>query len=660
MYKFSFLDPEHSPPLLKSEVDSFLIKPRPLPSKWIEENINLIPGAYTNPGPVRLKKIQQLIVDLFLLFSKIIIIAPTQEGKSLIAECLAFYAMSILGINGKICYAENKTAEDVFKVRIRPMIEGNACLRMLWNGKDDNLTIDKMVLKNSFWSIASAQNKNSLATFPAGFVVGAEVGKWERMAYNPVHMLLGRQESYDENMRHAILETSAYDVDDYSHQEVYGGEALILRPHVPCPHCGVYQVLEDSQIKLRPNADGSEPSHDPVCIRFEKEKACFYECINCKQEIEESHRYRMEQEMILAAPAIEEERGDGSVFKQEAEKLDAKGKILTSRKKYKTVAIVYNRLTNINFPFYECLARFFASVHDPEKKKVYDNETMARYSRKRRHRIDPLIFESRKGGYLQKGDEAFIPDEVLMITAGFDTQGPGYFGAFQGWGPYMSSYILRHDFFSSAMGANIDKEEMLRGFVQTFFSRPFVRRDGRIIPVTLAFIDRGGHRADDVDFLCSRLPALQAYIGLARIDPDKPLVRLSDEGNFYLGQSEVLSENVGALLESDNFYIPDDTGYDFINQIGNQFHVSAYDKLGGARTKWIKGRNDHYRSCLNMSLGAAKFLGLDHKLFSSEIVESIRQKRMGAAPISKKQAERPRQYKANGGGYFNRALGARR
>jgi phage terminase large subunit GpA-like protein len=657
MTTFTFKKPRHKYPLLPGEKAAFTVRERPAPSVWAEKNLTLAEGAYTYPGRLVLHPWQKYPLDLIQVFDKVIYCGPVQSGKSLLADIIMFYAMAVLGTNGLIAYAENETVKEVFKVRIKTMIEKNKCLRDLWDGVEDNLTIDNILLRSCFWRVGSAQNKNSLATFPAGVVIGSEVGKWRKMDYNPVQVLYGRQESYPQGLKKSILESSPYDVGDYFYQEIYKSGVIILEPHYPCPVCGKFQVLTDSQIKVRIPESGEEPNHDPARIRADKEKAVYYECIHCKQEIREKDRPEMDKRVIWAAPEIIEEE----VFKQKAETVTLDGKVISDRSRYDTACCLWNRLVDINFTFSECLARFFESLTSPEKRKTYENETMARFSRKKNNRVEISYLETKKENYRQNEPDAFVPDDVLIITAGIDSMDQDFYCAVQGWGPYLSSWILRHGKYYCPItdNLNLNKETMLNGFIKEFFSRPFVKRDGTVMPVRLGFIDRGGHRPDDVDYIVSKIGFLHAYIGLTYSDPKKELVFKSDTGNYYLGQSEQLSEFVGNLIETDAFFFPDDVGYDFLKQITNQFHLKKVDKYGGAKTLWVKGGNDHYRSCLNMSYAAAKILNLDTALFSEGIISTLEK-----AQKSKPKPEQPKTINherpgRDGGAneYFRRALG---
>lgn len=663
---FEFPKIKHIYPLTDPEIRAFEIRPRPLPSDWANENINLVTGGYDIPGKLTLKQYQIEPVNAIVKYRRLIFCGSTRTFKSGITDIIAFYGMRFLGVNGCIAYSETETARLIFKTRIRPMIEHNKELRELWDGNQDNLTMENILLKGSFWRIASAQNKNDLATTGAGFVIGSEVAKWEKMDFNPVDMMYGRQDAYPLELRKSVIESSPYEVGDYLYQEMFKHGNLILVPQVPCPICGKYQELIDSQIKLRGVDNQNEvdkSDHNAARIRNDKETACYYECIYCKQEIRERDRFDIEKKIKYVAPEIMIP-GDDKIL-QQAERILDDGTIVNeaARERRDTVVFKWNRLVDSTFTFYECLARFFEGVHHPEKKKVYDNETMSRFTYKKTGRVEIGNFDKKKRNYSHTGNLAIVPDGVLIITAGIDAMDKDFHWVIQGWGAGMASWILQYGviYCPIAQDTITSKENMLQKFKEDFFKIPLVNSSGKSHAVRLAFIDRGGHRPSDVDYIVSKIPFIQAYIGSNRPDPKKDLIYKSENGNYFMGQSETFSEHVGMLMDTDMWYLPMDVSSDFISQATAQYHVSKKTPEGNTRTIWVKEPQDHYRSCLNMSYAAAKMLNLDTALFREDIITGL-QKQINKTVVSNEQPEENQnneQRRVPTHGYFDRAIGNR-
>src|SRR5664279_3814866 len=181
MTSFTIEKPAHEHPLTPAERRAFRIETKPLTLEWAEKNITLVSPGYIFPGPYRAKPWQREIVNAWHYWSNVFQVGPVQVGKSVNFDIPMYYAMSVLGLNGMVTYSESGTVESVFNLRIKDMIVRNKILAENWSGKEDDLTTSNLKLLNSVWRIASAQNKNDLATFSAALVIGSEVAKWKHM-----------------------------------------------------------------------------------------------------------------------------------------------------------------------------------------------------------------------------------------------------------------------------------------------------------------------------------------------------------------------------------------------------------------------------------------------------------------------------------------------
>ena len=612
--------PEVKPELYPFEREALRIRPRPLPVDWLQENIRFVEGAYNSPpGKWVLRIWQHEPINAFVHFPKVIYIGPTQTGKSLFADGAVYYSMAVLGLHGMMIYNNTKTVSAVFSRRIKPMILGNKVLRDLWSGKDDDLSIMGIKLRNCFWGVASCVNRDDLATWPAGCVVWSEASKSKPKNYDVQTEITGRQGSYALSQRKEIIETSPNETGDLSYKEVYKLGSKILMPHIKCPHCSHWQVLQDSGIKLR-SINGEEPDHDPSRIRIMKEKAAWYPCPNCGKEIDESYRVRIfDEEVVWAAPKIVERVNDKYTFTQEAEEIAPDGSITYDRDDMLVPVFNWNRLVNPQFPFWECLARFFESRRSTETFHTYLNNDMARYFKREAEKLARTVLEAKalQSKYFSEGENAFVPDDVLVVVLSMDTQDKGFWYMAEGFGENGSRYVLRCGWIDCDI--ELDQNENLKGacklVTDALFSRPFQFKDGRRIGIMKGFIDRGGHRSELVDYICDKLLGFDPYIGDPRFDtPGKEMVYDTGKGWFF-GKTELLSYETGTKLSKRNFHLPHDISQDFFNQVLKQYQQVAEDKYGNEIKEWVHGGEDHLRDCMNMNTAASIYLGLGINLF---------------------------------------------
>jgi phage terminase large subunit GpA-like protein len=682
---FQIEKPIHEYPLYRGEQRAALIEVRPLTLEWMEKNIKLVSPGYIFPGQFKARPWQREPMNAWHYWDTVLAAMAVQVGKSLtFADAPMYYAMSVEGINGMVAYSESDTVQSVFNLRFRDMIQKNEVLRQCWSGNEDDLTTSNLKLNNCLWRIASAQNRNDLASFSAALCIGSEVAKWRKMkTYNPILMFRGRSGAYQSTSQvKMILESSPFEIGDYLYIESHKSGCLVVRPHYKCPHCGCWQEWVDSQIKLR-KIDGKEPDHLPERIRDQGEKSVFYECIGCKQEITETQRAGIDEAIIWAAPKIDEED-----FKQDAEKILDDGTIpgrLEGGKRKGFDSIIYqgSRLLDISYQFYKCLALFFESKNDPEAKRTYETETMARWPKRQSRKVEVSYLESKKvKGFYQWGEEHKIPDDVMVLTFGCDTHDDGFYYTIFGWGYMMSCWLIRHDFIECKIDANKNPQQVYAIFKESLHIEPLRWSDGTEADWRYGLIDRGGHRPNDVDYISKHMNNVKAYIGLAQYDTKKPSIYKSEKDEWYLGQPQMLSDFTGTLLGGQMMYFPWDTGADFFDQIWRQFFETRLTSEGVKKEVWIHGYagdgkassadesgtgDDHMRDCFNLAYAALKISKLDIALFNENHCKIIKEKKthLILPEMIKENKQQPQQVQQrvdprrmqSRGGYFNRAYG---
>ncbi len=603
------------------QLDALQIRPHPLVSDWVEENLSLC-GGYLNHGPVRLKAWQRQVLNSPNYYDVCLWLGPTQTGKSFLSESFAYYCMGEMKVNGFLTYAESDTAETVFSEKVKPMIMNNEVLWNQWNGDDKRLTVKRVRLNQCTWRIASAQNKNDIASHHAGVCIGSEVGKWEKSKkFNPVALLKGRQGAYhDKGYQKLVLETTPFEINDYMYIEVYQEGTLILHPFYPCPHCGNYHEYTDHQIKVR-----DDKFKSANMIRLFKQKAVYYECPNCKKEISEEDRAKVDDKIVWAAPEI-----DMNGFHQMPEKINLDGTIdnvLENGYRPWVLRICYQwpRGVDINYQWWKWLADFFEAKNDPVKLKTYQNEVNANYFTPKTSNLNIAYIENKKGNYNHKGNPLYLPEDILLLSFGADTQDNGFYYMFLGWCFGLVIKILKHGFIYCDVREQQYKDpaNVFVKFYNEITMEKMMWQDNTEAWFSSGFIDRGGHRSRDVDYICSKIPNLHAYIGLTRPDPKQPLFYESQNGPYYLGQTESISKITSTIIDSPDFYIPDDFHPELCRQLARQYFIQKKLPDGSEVEKWIHGGDDHFRDCLNLAYIAGIKKKFDKILLDKQACETL-------------------------------------
>ena len=575
----------------------FLIKELPIPVEWAKEHFKLT-TSYAHPGDFYPYPWQVEIINSIVKYDTIILCGPTRTFKSLGSEIMAAYCIDNIPMNAMFCYSKKEVVEQVFDERIRPLIQEVPAIRKYWSGTEKDLTKKKIKLMHLYMRVASAEVKSDIATFGAGLIYASEVSKYRiKPGWSPIDALKRRQEDYRIfGKTKAIFESSPLFEGDCLDVEMKRSGILNLRPYMPCPLCGSYQVLVDRQINERPRKDGKK-DHDSN--RIMEEQAAYYECLYCHKEIPEEARIEMGSlEKIRWAAANE--------------KIDKKGNI-HGRKEKTGVSFQWNRLIDHSFTFHECLARFFeAKKKGKEAEQIYWNEDMGEFWKTRTKRISNEYLRSKTISYSQRKHND-IPNDVLILLLGADAQDNGFYFVINGYGRNMNQYLIMADFVECKInetgGGNQEKDPRqvsYERFQNAVYSKPFIRQDGKKLDLMFGLMDRGGHRPKDVDYICEHMPEMHAYIGLARPDFKKSIIYQSDNGEFYLGQSVLLSQEVGRILLSSKYHLPNDIQESYLEQVLNEYMEDTTDRFGNKKSVYVKKEPNHYRSCENYCYAATR------------------------------------------------------
>ena len=608
---------KHKFPFWKGFKELFKIKDFILPSDWINEHFRLS-TAYAIQGKITLFEWQVVPANAIVYFDVVVFIAPVQTGKSMLGEGVAAYMIDNNPVNMMFIYAKKDTVEDVFEERLKPMIKDVPVIRRYWSGYEDDLTKKKLKLYPCIIRVASAGLKTEIATHNAGFVYGSELAKWPKKAFSQTKAIEGRKQASRMLGRktRTLYETSPEHDQDPSYVECNKQGTVWFRPHYECPHCGHWQVLTDRQIKEKPNGKGGF-DHNPE--RIKQDKAAWYECENCKQEITEDERIKM---------------AFGVRWMTKDNKTPFEDIIKSENRPYRAV-FQWNRLVDTTWSFAECLASFFDAINSPNPNdlKTYRNEDMAEWVKLSAKRFEDSYLRSKCLRYTQFGADAYIPDGVSILLVGVDTQDTGFYYVVRGYGKNLESWLVRADFIHCDMKESkfSNPATVLSTFTEELNRYPYQKRDGTSLPIFAGLIDRGGHRSGDVDYIVDHSPNIEAYIGGTQ--RMAPLIEQKKSG-YHIGNTENLSRIVTKQIESVIWHLPKDIQPEYCIQVLNQYDEEIIDTRGNKKKRWMCKDPDHYRDCENYLVGLVVELDLQSQLFDDMNVADIE------AQLSKKPEDK--------------------
>lgn len=465
------------PPVFGELREIFRFRPKVPLSEWSEANIVLSPEYSNSTGPLMLFGWQRAIFDAITdpAIETVVIMSSTQVVKSLALMCAIAYW--ICEDPGPILLVEPKrdAARDFSKRRLMPLTRDCPALhgRISDSVHDGRNTIQSKDFPSGNLLIVSAQTPIDLSQHTIRYLVCDETDKYgddvggsiERQGEgDPIDLAWERAMTFG-SRRKRILACSP---------TVAGqsriGKAFALsdqrRPWVPCPHCGVMQVL-----RFR-DRDGYHVKWDSSLARHLQAATSRYHCVTCD-------RPWTEQERWSAANHHVEWR---------QEKPGADPKIagfwvnhLYVPPTWKTCASITNQ--------------FLTAKDDRQSLKTFINTVLAEEWVEEGVAPDKEILYARRESY-PFGDTAVVPQGGLFLTAAADVQEnpPRLEVELRAWGRgrenWSMGYWILQAFSENGQELPVSSKELWDDLDELLY-REWMHESGRTLPILAICIDTG-------------------------------------------------------------------------------------------------------------------------------------------------------------------------
>lgn len=333
------------------------------------------------------------------------------------------------------------------KDRLAPMI--TACPALAGKvstakGRESGNTIRHKRFPGGHITISGANSPASLAMRPVRIVAPDEVDRYGESAGtegDPVDLAWKRAATFHNRK---LIMTSTPGYADLSRIDRAFKAGDRRRFHVPCPHCGEYQVLQFVNLKW--------VEHDPRTAHFV--------CTACARDIDESDKPLMLAQGVWIAEG--QFNGHASFHIWEA----------------------YSPWRR----WQQIVAAFYEAKGNPETLKVWTNTCLGE-PWEDRHTSITVNADSRGEPY-----DAEVPTGALMITAGVDTQDNRLEVSIWGWGTGEEPFAIDH----VVLPGDTSRDEVWAQLDKLLFDREFEWAYGGTLRIAGACVDSGGHRAQAV------------------------------------------------------------------------------------------------------------------------------------------------------------------
>ncbi len=565
-------------------------------TEWAECKRYLSTEASAEPGLWRTSRTPYLraIMDAFTdpKIRHIVFVAASQVGKTEVINNIIGY---IIDQNpGSILFVHPTTidAREFSKLRIAPMIRDSPAVRRRISApksRDSGNTLLQKTYPGGILTLCGSNEAHALASKPIRYVFGDERDRWAQSAGtegDPWELAMARQTTF---YNAKAVEVSTPTIRGSSNIAKSFAKGTMERWKSQCPHCGEFHEIQWKDIRYE--AEETVVNHERTYTVHD----VFWICPGCGCVSEEAVIKKQPAKWVADNPAAYA-NGVRSFW------LNA---FVSPWASWESICLKYQN-----------------ALGDTGKMQVVYNTCFGQLWEDRGDTQDPDTLLGRREVY-----EAELPEGVLVLTAGVDTQddrmeyeivGHGHFG--ETWGIEKGIIMGRPD-----DPATWDSLDMM------VFDRVLRFKDGLGLKVSTSFVDEGGHFTEWVRQFCrnrvgKKVFCIKGFPGADRPFTSPPKKQKIIIKNRYLGTvwQYQLGVDSGKQIIMDNlkvqapgpkychFPLRDDYGAMYFHGLLSEHLVPE----GKVRQRWVWTKiQGHERNepldCRNYALAAFKVLPVD-------------------------------------------------
>lgn len=482
-------------------------------TQWAERHRRLSSEASAEPGPWRTSRTPYLRgpMDAFTdpKVQRIVMVAASQVGKSELELNIIGYIID--EDPGSILFIHPTTidAKEFSKLRVAPEIRDCPTLRKKVaapKSRDSGNTVLQKTYPGGILTMCGSTEAHALASKPIRYVLGDERDRWATSAGtegDPWGLAMARQTTF---YNAKAVEVSTPTIKNASAIADSYSEGTMERWKSQCPHCGEYHEIQWKDIKFEYKTKEVNKK------KTYKVTSILYVCPECDAVSDEVTMKRQ--------PA-----------RWEADNPDAYAHGVRS--------FWLNAFVSQWASWESIILKFLNANGNPRKLQVVYNTSFGELWEDRGELEDEEGLMSRREiepyGLEENGTPVELPDGVLVLTAGVDTQdnrmeyevvGHGHFG--ETWGIEKGIVMGRPD-----------DEKTWEKLDEVLFDRVFHFRDGLGLRVSLSFVDQGGHFSGEVRLACHDRIRKKVFAIMGSKNHDAPYTRPPKEQKIVIQEQYV-------------------------------------------------------------------------------------------------------------------------
>jgi len=429
--------------------------------EWADKYRRLPAESSAEPGKWRTERTPYL-KDIMTAISdpkvrKVVMMTSAQIGKSELLLNSIGYFSDIDPCPMLMVQPTVDAGTQFSKSRIEPMIRDTPVLSKIFGGgkkRDSKNTIMQKFFPGGYLAIVGANSPAGLASRPIKVIFADEIDRWNQSAGkegDPLTIVEKRTTTFPHT--HKLIYVSTPTTDGISRIQHEYNQGSMEQWKLPCPSCGHYQVIEWANIIFHRDEDTKEFLED-------KEVTCV--CTSCGEAFNE----------------MEWKSQQGKWFEQTP-----------------NAVIKSYHLSALNSPWkpWRDIAKsFLTAKNETEMLKVWTNTEMGLPWMDASDSISADSLEHNKVTY-----DAYIPKDVLVITAGVDVQDDRLEFEVVGWGVGKRSWGIEY----KVIHGNTSQPETWKR-LDEHLKKVYTNVDGTKMTIARTCIDSGGHRTTEVYNFC--------------------------------------------------------------------------------------------------------------------------------------------------------------
>ena len=438
--------------VLNSTMQTLKPPPKLTISQWADSYRKLSPESSAESGSWHTSRCeyQREIMDTFNMpnIERIVVMTSSQVGKTeILLNAIGYYIDQ--DPSPLMVVQPNLTMGQAFsKDRLAAMIRDSDKLRDVVadaKSRDSGNTTMHKKFAGGHITISSSGSPAGLASRPIRCLFLDEIDRFEHNVKgegSPIALATARTKTF---FNRKIFMCSTPTIKGISAIEAAFEESDKRYYYVPCPECNHKQVLKWKNVVWEEN----------------KPETATYACEECGSVIEESKKQWMinNGEWIATQPLL------------------------------KTAGFHISELYSVWSTWADMAINFLEAKKNPETLKTFINTALGESWEEQGETVEYETLLGRRLNY----DFTNIPEDVLVLTAGVDTQKDRLELQLVGWGKNYEAWVCDYKIFWGDPNAlNVWSD------LDAYLKRRFKTESDRMIPISCCTIDSGGHHTNQV------------------------------------------------------------------------------------------------------------------------------------------------------------------